>query len=230
MAEKSPTMSRQLPPLNALLAFEAAARHLSFTRAARELHVTQAAISHQVKALEEHLGMPLFHRRPRALQLTDEGQHYLGDVRAALDRLDQATRQLLRRAAPQTLSVSAVPSFAARWLGPRLGRFRQLHPEIDVCISASTELVDFARADVDVGIRSGRGRYLGLRSDFLLSTSIFPVCGPDELRAGRRPFELALPPGGDAYYLVCPQETADRPKIRAFREWLLAEVAAEGAA
>jgi LysR family glycine cleavage system transcriptional activator len=171
-------MARRLPPLNALRAFEAAARHLSLNRAAEELHVTQAAISHQVKALEEHLGRKLFRRLNRALLLTDDGQAYLPSVSRAFALLNEATSDLLTRQAPGPLTVSALPSFAARWLVPRLGRFRQVHPDIDLRIDPSTELTDFSAGDVDVSIRYGRGKYPGLRADWLMTEDIFPVCSP----------------------------------------------------
>ncbi len=171
-------MTRRLPPLNALRAFEAAARHLSFTKAADELNVTQAAISHQVKTLEDWLGLKLFRRLNRALRLTEEGQGYLPPVADALDGLDGATRGLLRGDAARTLTVSTMDSFAADWLVPKLKRFRALHPEIDVRITTSDKLIDFAREDVDMGIRYGRGSYPGLHSVRLMSEDIFPVCSP----------------------------------------------------
>ena len=122
-------MVRRLPPLNALRAFEAAARHLSFTRAADELNVTQAAVSHQVKALEEWLGMPLFRRLNRSLLLTDAGQSYMPRLRDAFDTIDQATRGVNAHESGRTLTISTIDSFAAKWLVPRLGRFRAGHPE-----------------------------------------------------------------------------------------------------
>jgi LysR family glycine cleavage system transcriptional activator len=259
---------RRLPPLNALRAFEAAARHLSFTRAAAELHVTQAAISQEVCA--------------------------------AFDRLAAATERLQRQDASGIVNASVLPSFLAKWLLPRLGRFREAHPEIDLRLSSSQELVDFARDNFDVGIRAGHGRYPGLRVDLIMRDTIIPVCSPallegprplrepadlryhtllhDEprdlwqlwfklvgitdidpwrgpgftdsgmliqaaiegqgvalahatlaardLAEGRlvRPFSQGLP-NEYAYWLVCPEATADRPKIVAFREWLLAEAA-----
>jgi LysR family transcriptional regulator, glycine cleavage system transcriptional activator len=186
-------MSRQLPPLNSLLAFEAAARHLSFTRAAAELHVTQSAISQQIKTLEAHLGLPLFRRLHRTLLLTDEGQRYLPALRDTFDRLDGATQRLLQRDTPERLTVSVLPSFAARWLVHRLGRFRELRPELDVLISTSLELVDFSRQAVDIAIRFGRGRYPGLRCERLLEEEVFPVCSPALLKgphALRKPADL----------------------------------------
>ena len=307
-------MARRLPPLNALRAFEAAARHLSFTRAADELAVTQTAISHQIKGLEARLGVQLFRRLPRGLVLTEEAQLFLPAIRDAFDRIAAATERLTREQGSGVLTLSTLPSFAGKWLVPRLGRVRQAHPEIDLRISASLRLVDFDRDNVDVAIRSGRGHYPGLRVDRLFTEEVFPVCSPrllaegphplrtpDDLRhhvllhdldpgqvvfadatepwrrwlaaagvdgvdvergplfedthllldaaiaghgvalgrsaiaaadlaAGRlvRPFEVSLP-FGLAYYLVCPEASAERPKVRAFREWLLAEAAREPA-
>ncbi len=179
-------MSRRLPPLNALRCFEAAARHLSFTRAADELHVTQTAISHQIKGLEERLGVRLFRRLPRGLLLTEEAQRYLPPVRDAFDRIAAATEQLTAGGSSGRLTVSVLPSFAAKWLVPRLGRFRAAHPDLDLRISASSQLVDFARDDVDIAIRMGRGRYPGLRVDRLFGESMLPVCAP-ELLTGAHP-------------------------------------------
>ncbi|MGH6914593.1 MAG: transcriptional regulator GcvA, partial [Geminicoccales bacterium] len=174
-------MARRLPPLTGLRAFEAAARHLSFTRAAEELHVTQTAISHQIKALEERLGVQLFRRLPRSLLLTEEAQRYLPPVREAFDRIAAATEQLAAVSASGSVTVSVLPSFAAKWLVPRLGRFRIAHPDVDLRISTSSHLVDFAREDVDVGIRMGRGVYPGLRVDRLFGEVIVPVCNPQLL-------------------------------------------------
>ncbi|HEX3209051.1 MAG TPA: transcriptional regulator GcvA [Geminicoccaceae bacterium] len=186
-------MSRRLPPLNALRAFEAAARHLSFTRAADELHVTQTAISHQIKALEERLAVRLFRRLPRGLLLTEEAQRYLPPVRDAFDQIAAATEQLGAGGSSGRLTVSVLPSFAAKWLVPRLGRFRATHPDLDLRISASSQLVDFARDDVDIAIRMGRGRYPGLRVDRLFGESMLPVCAPKLLSGAhplRRPEDL----------------------------------------
>jgi len=187
-------MSRRLPPLNAVRAFEAAARHLSFTRAAEELHVTQAAISHQIKALEERLGLRLFDRRHRALALTPAGQRYLPGVRAAFERLAQATDQLVGAEARGPVTVSMISSFATKWLLPRLSRFRTAHPEIEVRITTSTQLVDFNRDDVDMAIRYGLGRWPGTEAVRLVSEDIFPVCAPALLKGKpplRKPEDLA---------------------------------------
>ncbi len=295
-------MSRRLPPLNALRAFEAAARHLSFTKAAEELYVTQAAISHQVKALEAALGVQLFRRLNRRLMLTDTGQLYLPALTEAFDGIDAATGRLRADEAAGLLTVSVANSLAAKWLLPRLPRFRERHPDIDVEVSALDRLVDFSRDNVDMGIRFGLGRYPGLRVDLLMEDTVFPVCSPGllagpprlgepadlkrhtllhddvgpgempdwhdwlaaakvagvnaergpryshsslvlqaaidgqgvalgrdslvalDLEAGRlvRPFGPALRTNF-ASYVVSPVATAERPKIKAFRDWLFEE-------
>jgi LysR family glycine cleavage system transcriptional activator len=186
-------MSRRLPPLNGLRAFEAAARHLSFTRAADELNVTQTAISHQIRSLEERLGVRLFRRLPRGLVLTEEAQLYLPPIRDAFDQIAAATERLNREQTGGVLTVSMLPSFAARWLVPRLGRFHAAHPDIDLRITASVELVDFARDDVDVGIRRGRGDYPGLWVRRLFGESVYLVCTPALLEGPhglRKPHDL----------------------------------------
>ncbi|MEX1205672.1 MAG: transcriptional regulator GcvA [Dongiaceae bacterium] len=296
-------MAERLPPLNAVRYFEAAARHLSFTKAAAELNVTHSAISHQIKTLEDWLGVRLFRRLNRAVVLTEAGQTYLKPVREAFERLGDATRELRRREGAGVLTVSVMPSFAAKWLVPRLRGFRDAHPDVDVRISATEKLVDFAREDVDVAVRYGRGNYPGLRVDRLWSEAVFPVCSPkllegpvplrepadlarhdllhdfdwladmwalwlraagvesvnprralsfnssnlmlqaaidglgvalsqgvlagDDLAAGRlvKPFDVSLPTEF-AYYVVAPEATADRPKVAAFRDWLIAEAKA----
>ncbi|HIP78843.1 MAG TPA: LysR family transcriptional regulator, partial [Kiloniellaceae bacterium] len=175
-------MSRKLPPLKALRAFEAAARHLSFTQAASELNVTQAAISHQVKLLEEHLGLQLFRRLNRRLVLTEAGQIYLPVLRDAFDRIAAGTSQLFKDDDSGPLTVSVLPSLAAKWLLPRMPRFRDRHPDIDVMISANNKLVDFADDSVEMAIRYGAGNYPGLQVDLLLSDEVFPVCSPALLK------------------------------------------------
>ncbi len=178
-------MPRRLPPLNALRAFEAAARHRSFTCAANELHVTQAAISHQVKHLEDWLERKLFERSGHTLTLTEDGKRYLPDVTGALDALAAATARLADDALAGTLRVSVLPSFAAKWLMPRLGRFRAEHPGIDLQISSSTELCDFSKGNADVGIRSGLGRWPGLQADLISREWLAPLCSPALLAAGQ---------------------------------------------
>ena len=292
-------MSRRLPPLKALRAFEAAARHLSFTKAAGELNVTQAAISHQVKSLEEWLGLSLFHRVNRGLRLTAEGQVYLQPLRESFDSIDAATLRLMRVDAPRRLTISTLDSFAAGWLVPRLRGFRDAHPEIEVHITTADEIVDLVRSDHDMAIRYGNGPWPGLYSVQLFDEEIYPVCSPklitgkrplskpgdlarhtllhddmavtwrmwlraagvegidpergpyytnsflvthaavngdgvalgrsrlvaSEIAAGRliKPFELSLP-ANLSYHVVTPEAEKDRPKIVAFRKWLLAEV------
>jgi len=172
------TAYRRLPPLNGLRAFEAAARHLSFTRAAAELNVTQAAISHQIRMLEERLAVKLFVRRNRTVLLSEAGQAYLPALRDAFDMIDQATDRLLRRDETEPLVISSTASFATKWLVPRLAAFQALHPEIEVQLSTSFELVDFQRDAVDAAIRWGMGKWPGLHIERLFSQDIFPVCAP----------------------------------------------------
>lgn len=292
-------MAERLPPLNTLRAFEAAARTLSFTKAAEELFVTQAAISHQIRTLEDALGLKLFRRLNRGLMLTEEGQLFLPPVRDALAMLAAGVGRLRKAEATGALNVSTLPSFAATWLVPRLPRFRAVHPEIDIRLTASEHVVDFAREDVDVAIRFGKGNYPTLRTVRLLGEEAFPICSPRLMREGPhplrepadlrhhtllhddmtigwadwlkaagltdidpkqgpyfdmsalviqaaidgqgvamarsalaadalekglvvKPFDLRLPVDY-AYYVVCPPESFDRPKVKAFRDWLLAE-------
>jgi LysR family transcriptional regulator, glycine cleavage system transcriptional activator len=183
-------MPRRLPPLNALKAFEAAARSESFTRAAEELHVTQGAVSHQVKALEATLGLKLFNRERQRLTLTDAGREYLAVVRDALDRIALGTERLVLRQTSGALTVSTSPDFAAKWLVYRLGRFAESHPEIELRVSATAPRVDFAREDVDLAVRHGDGKWPGLDAMRLCSERLFPVCSP-RLVAGRNGIKTA---------------------------------------
>lgn len=178
-------MTARLPSLNGLRAFEAAARHLSFTLAASELNVTQTAISHQIRRLEEELGNRLFVRQNRALALTAEARDYLPGVRAAFNDLRLATDRLLRKDDDKVLTVSTLASLAAKWLLPRLTDFQEHHPGIDVRITTSTSLVDFQRDNVDAAIRYGRGQWPGLRADWLMADELFPVCSPSLLRGDK---------------------------------------------
>src|SRR6267154_1029300 len=178
-------MLRRLPPLNALKAFEAAARHESFTRAAEELCVTQGAVSHQVKALEAELGVRLFQRERQRLVITDAGRTYLDVVRDAFDRLAAGTERLLQRQNSGVLTVSTSPDFAAKWLVHRLGRFVEAHPDIDLRVSATLHHVDFAREDVDLAVRHGDGSWPGLDVTRLCAEQLFAVCSP-KLLGGRR--------------------------------------------
>ncbi|WP_404288464.1 transcriptional regulator GcvA [Microvirga sp. RSM25] len=296
---------RRLPPLNSLRAFEAAARHLSFEKAGDEIAVTASAVGQQVKSLEAWLGRPLFVRQPsRGVVLTPLGEHYAASLSDILDRLDGATAQALRSDRSNVITVSSMPSFAAGWLIPRLGSLKEQHPDLEVRVSVDTRLADFAREDVDVAIRFGRGNYPGLRTDLLMEEFFFAVCsasllgnpsrpmnepadlrhhtllhesvesipdyttwerwlaalgvtgvdtsrGPrfthtylclqaaasgqgvalatnvligDYLQAGRlvQPFPQQVK-GSYQYYVVCPEATADRPALAAFRGWLLEE-------
>jgi len=309
-------MARSLPPLNALRAFEAAARHLSFRRAAEELHVTPAAISHQIKALESHLGVPLFHRLNKGLALTDPAVAGLSSLQRGFDKLAEAAELIRDNAGPPDLAVEAAPSFATKWLVPRLPRFAAKCPDIELRIAASLDLVDgssaaadaranFRDGEMDVAIRFGHGRYPGCRVDRLFEVAVVPLCSPallrgehalscpenlvhhtllhddtpyedhpdwaawlraagvsgvstkrglhfnqvsmalqsaidgqgivlsldalavDDIEAGRLtvPFSFQLPLSS-AYYVVCLHESAEIPRIKAFREWLLAEARA----
>jgi LysR family glycine cleavage system transcriptional activator len=184
-------MARQLPSLTALRAFEAAARHLSFTRAAEELSVTQGAVSHQVKALEGELGFKLFLRQHQGLVLTEAGQHCQTVAREAFDRLAAGIARVRGRAQNSVLSVSVLPSFAAKWLMPRLPRFLSAHPEVDLRVSAFERLVKFDTEDVDLGVRLGSGTWPGMHAVLLMADEIFPVCSPRLLGALRRPRDLA---------------------------------------
>ncbi len=188
-----PPLRRRLPPLNALRAFEAAARHLSFTRAAEELSVTQAAISHQVKGLESRLGLTLFQRRGRSLVLSHAGQLYALELGQALDVMDRATRQLTRHDRAGLLTVSMLPSFAAKWFVPKLGALQARHPDIEVRVAPSMTLTDFSREDVDVAIRYGNGNWPGLSVEHFLTEDVFPVCSPHlpGLENLRRPRDIA---------------------------------------
>jgi LysR family glycine cleavage system transcriptional activator len=208
-------MTARLPSLNGLRAFEAAARHLSFTNAASELNVTQTAISHQIRRLEEELGIRLFVRQNRALTLTPEAKDYLPGIRAAFNDLRLATDRLLRKDNAHVLTVSTLASLAAKWLLPRLSSFQEAHPGIDVRITTSTALVDFRSGDVDAAIRYGRGHWPGVRADWLTADELFPVCSP------------ALLEGSNA--LKCPQDLAHHTLLHSsggydddWRLWLTA--------
>ena len=169
---------RRLPPLNALRAFEAAARHMNFSRAADELSVTPGAVSQQIQNLEDYIGAPLFKRTPKGLLLTDAAQTALPALREAFDRLAEAASLLTAAEDGRRLTVSVAPSFAAKWLVPRLGRFEAAHPEVDVWVSAGLELVDFASGEIDLAIRYGSGRYPGLEVTRLLNETVSPVVSP----------------------------------------------------
>jgi LysR family transcriptional regulator, glycine cleavage system transcriptional activator len=185
-----PKSAQPLPSLNALQAFEVAARHLSFTRAALELGVTQTAISHQVRGLEHELEVSLFRRAPQRLSLTAEGRAWAAELHVVFAQLRELNRKL--RSSPEVVrpgvSISVIPSFGSRWLVPRLGKFLLQHPELDIRISASERLVDFAVEPFDVGIRYGFGRYPGLVSTKLVEDSLVVVASA-KLHAQRRTWQ-----------------------------------------
>ena len=300
-----------MPPLNAVRAFEAAARLGGFNAAGAELNVSANAVGRLVKILEDSLGVPLFRRLPRGVVVTEAGGRYLARVGTLLDQLDEATVDLQRLETSRVLTVSAMPSMVSRWLIPRLGRLTERYPELDVRIVAKVPRTDFAREEIDVAIRTGPGSYDGdgLRSDLLMREDFFPVCSPELLSRGpplRQPADLAhhvllhdecgceqcLPdqldwtrwlaangitnvdaqhglrfsfshmtlqaaaegqgvglassalladdlatgrlvkPFGDlavrgpyAFFIVCPEATANREKVVMFRDWALAEAA-----
>ncbi|MDH5432319.1 MAG: transcriptional regulator GcvA [Gammaproteobacteria bacterium] len=291
-------MPRRIPPLKSLRAFEAAARNLSFTRAADELYVTQAAISHQIKALEDFLGVDLFIRKNRQLLLTDEGQNYWPKIRDIFEILVSATESVRAQRIRGPLTVSVVPTFATVWLVPRLSDFNQNYPEIDVRLKASDATVDFVKEDIDVAIYYNSGDYAGMHTVTLLNECLTPLCSPEllkrkplkqlsdlkehtllhdgstndwrrwlkaarveginlsqgpvfshtsmvqqaaiygqgiamghavlskaDVQAGRlvKPFDLEME-SDFSYDIVCPQQYAERPKIKAFTNWLLETV------
>ena len=174
---------RRLPPLNALRAFESAARHLNFSRAADELSVTPGAVSQQIQNLEDYVGVALFKRTPKGLLLTDPAQTALPALREAFDRLAEAASMLTAAVDGRRLTVSVAPSFAAKWLVPRLGKFEALHPQVDVWVSAGMELVDFASGEIDLAVRYGTGRYPGLEVIRLMQETVIAVASPKLLEA-----------------------------------------------
>ena len=192
--KKDASVDSRIPPLNALKAFEAAARRLNITRAAEELSVTPGAISQQIRILEEHAGAPLFHREGRQIALTDLGAELYPLLHDGFDYLKRAGDLLYRPDRRHALAVSVPPSFAAKWLAPRIARFAAAHPEVEVWMSADMRLADVGGGRVDVAVRYGRGDYSGVRSERLLSADVTPVCSPALLtgpRALTRPTDLA---------------------------------------
>jgi LysR family transcriptional regulator, glycine cleavage system transcriptional activator len=173
-----------LPPLSALRAFEAAARLQSFSKAADELNVTPAAVSHQVHALEEDLGVSLFNRRNRAVEPTASARVLLPGLSEAFTGIQTSVRRLRAHNDTGTLNVTASPSFAGKWLVQRLHRFQEQYPDVDVRISATDTMVDLTRGDFDIGIRYGAGRYPGLVVELLMKNEVFPACSPELLRKG----------------------------------------------
>ena len=209
----------RLPPLNALRAFEAAARLLSFTRAAEELNVTPGAISQQIRQMEEFAGTPLFRRTGRSVLLTDAAQASLPLVRDAFERISEAARIMRTPARRGRVMISCAPSFAAKWLAPRLERFHRAHQGVEAWISADMALTDFNTADADIAIRYGRGRYEGLKAEKLLDEMVLPVCSPrllDGPDAIRKPADLGR-------HILLHDESSDAdPSCPDWTSWLAA--------
>jgi LysR family glycine cleavage system transcriptional activator len=212
-------MARRLPPLNGLRAFEASARYLSFTKAAEELNVTPAAVSQQVKALEEYFGVQLFKRLTRALMLTDSGQLVLPILQEGFDKLAEADAILRNRRDDRILTVSVAPSFGAKWLVPRLERFRRAHPDYDIRIDATDAPADFRRDNVDIALRYGLGDYPGLVSECLLTEVGVPVCSPGLLE-GEHP--LRTPEDLRYHTLLHIQWKMESESAPNWRMWLRA--------
>jgi LysR family glycine cleavage system transcriptional activator len=212
-------MSGHLPPLSALRAFEAAARHMSFSRAADELHVTPAAISHQIHALEEDLGVRLFHRMNRAIELTASARVLLPGLSEAFAGIQSSVRRLRAHNDTGTLTVTASPSFAAKWLVLRLHRFQEQCPEVDVRISATDNVVDLTQGDFDIAVRYGTGNYPGLEVELLFTNEVFPACSPQLLTTGpplRSPDDLPL------HNLIHDQTVERDPLVPTWSMWLKA--------
>lgn len=208
---------RHLPPLTALRAFEAAARHLNYERAGDELAVTASAVGQQIKTLEAWLRRPLFTRLPsKGVALTSVGQRYATAISQLLDQLDEATARALRPDAANVITVSTMPSFALSWLIPRLGSLKQSHPELEVRISVSLHLTDFAREDVDVAIRYGQGAYTGLRSELLMTESFFPVCNAALLNDPARPLRQ---PSDLRHHTLLHELAEGIPEYVTWRQW-----------
>lgn len=188
-------MQKVLPPLSAMKAFEAVARHVSFSRAAEELHVTPAAVSQQIRHLEQLLGGLLFVRTKRSVALTDMATKMLPDIQAGLEALSRAVSTKMRGSDERALSISVAPSFASKWLLPRLTDFSEHHPDIDLRISATVALADFRRDNVDVAVRLGHGNYPGLNAEPLFSETVAPLCSPALLKSKghlRKPDDLRV--------------------------------------
>tara|TARA_R110000868_G_scaffold80384_1_gene228366 strand:- start:8056 stop:9045 length:990 start_codon:yes stop_codon:yes gene_type:complete len=207
---------RKLPPLNALRAFEAAARHGNFSRAAAELNVTHAAISHQVKALEEGAGVALFHRTGRAVELTDAGRSLLPLLTSAFDLMAEGWAQT-RGEVGGPVTVSVEPSFAARWLVLRLGRFNRAYPDFGLRLMPSGEIVDFDRQDVDLGIRYGHGDWEGVTCERLFEATVYPVCAPDFLKWAASIGRPLNTPDDLRYHTLLHEETVSH-----WQDWLKA--------
>jgi LysR family transcriptional regulator, glycine cleavage system transcriptional activator len=210
-------MVKSLPPLSTLRSFEAVARQLSFTKAAVQLHVTPGAVSQQIRSLEELLDMRLFERTRRSVALTDAGMRMLADVQAGLEILARAINSKMPRIGERTLTISVAPSFASKWLLPRLPTFYDQHSDIDLRISATVGLADFERDKVDLAIRLGHGRYPGLHAEPLFAEALTPFCSPDLLRRNgplRKPDDLRN------HRLIHDTSIPDRGEQGAWEQWL----------
>jgi LysR family glycine cleavage system transcriptional activator len=210
-------MSRQLPPLAALHAFEAAARNQGFQRAGEELHVSAGAIGHHVKQLEAWLGVPLFQRMARGVVLTSAGQRYAESLRPILDRLADVSEAARRQGEERVVTVTATTSLVTRWLMPRLGRLRDRHPQIELRVLASTNAVDLAREGVDVAIRLGPGHYPGLKVDLLMEEWFSAVCSPAFLAAAG---DLRGPADLRRYTLLHDEPEAKLPAEMNWARWM----------
>lgn len=177
------SLRMKLPPVNSLVVFEAAARHLNFTRTAEELAVTQAAVSRQIHLLEDHLGASLFNRQPRGLKLTREGQRLQQAVSMGLEHIANTAVDIRRARGEAEVTVASSVTFASYWLMSRLAKFRAKHPEIELRLVASAPVSDLTSAGIDLAVRYGRGRWDGLAAERLLENEIFPVCAPGYLEA-----------------------------------------------
>jgi LysR family glycine cleavage system transcriptional activator len=187
-------VTARLVHLNALRSFEATARLGSYVRAASELAVTAAAVGQQVRMLEEHFGSALFERQGKKLVLTEAARAALPDIRDAFDRLAQAANRLRETRRAPLVTITLPPSFAAKWLIPRIETFRMAHPDVDVRLDTTDRLTDLLRESIGVGIRYGGGRYPGLDATLLMAEEVFPVCSPSlvtRLRKLREPDDLS---------------------------------------
>jgi LysR family glycine cleavage system transcriptional activator len=202
-------MRKPLPQLSSLRSFEAVARRLSFSKAAEELHVTPGAVSQQIRMLEELLGARLFDRTKRSVALTDVAARMLPDIQAGLEMFSRACSSKTAPVGERTLTISVAPSFASKWLLPRLPSFYDQHADIDLRISATVGLADFKRDRVDLAIRLGHGRYPGLHAEPLFAEALTPMCSPellkgkgrlkkpDDLRKHRLIHDTSIPGGGE---------------------------------
>lgn len=215
----APLATRRLPPLNALRAFEVAARYLSFTKAAAELHVTPAAVGQQVRLLEDFMGVALFRRESRALVLTPAGQACLPGIREGFEHLITAVSEVGSPRDKGRLTISVAPSFAAKWLLPRLVDFERRHPDIDIHVDASMLLANLGEGTVDLAIRYGAGQYPGLVVERLLAEEVYPVCGP-ELRDGPNPIRT---PADLVHHTLLHDDSPDNdPSCPNWSMWLRA--------